>query len=414
MQHVSLRDRRTIVTGTVLFSLFLTSCLSALGRDRLPDDIPLSGGRVTAAASPTPAPKPDVTASPANEKPATDNADTIKKEKRFSIVPIPIPINSPTFGTGMVLGVGLVMKLDEKDMKSRPSSFALITAFTNNGTRGVALAGKVYFAQNKYQSRLAVGTGRAVYEYFGIGRLPDRPAVSTTIRQTGRMIFAEFMRNVGKDIFVGARYQYRRLTAHLGDKTTPGGFEIPAIDLLSTTAAIGFRVERDLRDNEFYPTKGSVFSFQGDFFGKPLGSVRTYQSYAVNYNGYRSIGNKQVIAYRGSACAVSDDAPFYDLCFYGSRSDLRGYTAGEFQNRRMFATQVEYRRELKWRLGVVGFAGVGGVARRLSDFRSDELLPAAGVGLRFIVDKKNHINYRIDLGFGRAGHTLTMSIAEAF
>ena len=93
---------------------------------------------------------------------------------------------------------------------------------------------------------------------------------------------------------------------------------------------------------------------------------------------------------------------------------MRGYTSGEFQNRRMFATQAEYRRELKGKFGVVAFGGIGGIAKRWNAFRSDELLPAVGAGLRFTLDKKNHINYRIDLGVGRAGRTLSIGVGEAF
>ena len=72
------------------------------------------------------------------------------------------------------------------------------------------------------------------------------------------------------------------------------------------------------------------------------------------------------------------------------------------------------RRELPKRLGVVAFAGIGGVANRWNAFRSDEFLPAAGAGLRFKLDKKNHINYRIDWAIGRAGRTLSIGIGEAF
>ena len=78
----------------------------------------------------------------------------------------------------------------------------------------------------------------------------------------------------------------------------------------------------------------------------------------------------------------------------------------------MFATQAEYRRELKWRLGFVAFAGVGGVAPKWSDLKT--LLPAAGAGLRFKLDKTNNINYRVDLGFGRTGYTVSVSVTEAF
>jgi hypothetical protein len=57
---------------------------------------------------------------------------------------------------------------------------------------------------------------------------------------------------------------------------------------------------------------------------------------------------------------------------------------------------------------------LGGVAGRWNEFRSDQLLPAAGVGLRFNLDRVNHINYRVDVGYGRAGRTLSISVGEAF
>ena len=114
------------------------------------------------------------------------------------------------------------------------------------------------------------------------------------------------------------------------------------------------------------------------------------------------------------ACSANGSVPFYDLCLYGYNSDVRGYTTGQFQNRRMFATQAEYRLEWRKRLGFVAFGGVGGIGRTWGDFRSDQLLPGGGAGLRFNLDKKNHINYRIDLAFGREGHTLSIGVGEAF
>jgi outer membrane protein assembly factor BamA len=233
------------------------------------------------------------------------------------------------------------------------------------------------------------------------------------MKQSGSVFFGEFMRNFGKQIFVGPRFQYRRLTASLGSTPPPGGFQIPQIDITSRTSALGVHIQRDLRDHVFYPRTGSLFDIKADFFGKWIGSNRTYQSYVVSYNGYHSLSKKRVLAYRAMACGVTDAAPFYDLCFYG-RNDLRGYTAGEFQDRRQFATQVELRQELPYRLGLVGFAGVGGIARRWDEIEWNKLLPAGGVGLRFKLDKTNHINYRIDLGYGRNGPTVTFSVTEAF
>ena len=377
----------------------------------------VSTDQQTTGSAPKPSPSPAASPNKIDadkKKPDDDASPDPGKAKRGSLLVVPIPIISPTFGSGLVLGLGYVFRLKTSDKISPLSTVAGAAAFTSSGTRGGVIAAHLYFAENKYQTTVAFGKGRAIYDYYGIGVKPGQPSRSVSLRQGGTILFAEFMANLWKDIFIGPRYQYRKLTSSNNGIITPGGFEVPPFDLESTSAALGFHLQRDRRDNAFYPTKGSVWNITADFFAKPLGSRREYQVYKASYNGYLSIGQKQVLAYRGSVCSVSERTPFFDLCMYGSSSDLRGYTMGQYQDRRMFAAQTEYRRELWWRLGFAAFAGFGGVAQHWNEFHFNELLPAAGVGLRFKLDKKDHINYRIDLGYGRSGHTLTMSVTEAF
>ena len=85
----------------------------------------------------------------------------------------------------------------------------------------------------------------------------------------------------------------------------------------------------------------------------------------------------------------------------------------------MFATQAEYRlnipsQKFLGRFGAVAFGGVGGVEKQFSDIAWEDLLPAGGGGIRFRLTKKDHINFRIDYGIGKVGHTLSMGIGEAF
>jgi hypothetical protein len=350
--------------------------------------------------------------SPAKQK--KDDPTKPKKQKRGSFIIAPIPISSPAFGSGLLLITSYVFKFDEQDKTSPPSWIGMAGAFTNNGTRGLVLGGRLYLKENKYQTTFAVAKGRANLDFFGVGRIPGRLPVSVPLRMAGTIFFGEAMRNVWRNIFVGPRYQYRRLSANIDGPPRPGGFEVPALDIKSTSAAMGVHVQRDLRDSTFYPTKGSLFDFTGDFFAPAFGSRRTYQTYKIAYNGFREMAARQVLAYRVMACSANGSVPFYDLCLYGFSSDLRGYTTGQFQDRRMFATQAEYRIELRKRLGVVAFGGVGGTARRWGTFRSDQLLPAIGAGLRFNLDKKNHINYRVDFAIGREGHTISIGVGEAF
>ena len=372
----------------------------------------VAGGNEVAANAEAKQPSP--AAKPARTKQDKDDKGKPKKQKRGQLIIAPIPISSPAVGSGLVLAVGYVFNFSQKDKLSPPSTLGLVGAYTSSGTRAGGLGGRLYFSENKYQTAFALVKGRVNFDFFGIGRIPGRESISVPLKMGGTILLGEFMRNVGRSIFIGPRYQRRDLYARLDGPQTPGGFEIPAIDVQSVTSALGFHVQRDKRDSTFYPTKGSLLNFTGDFFDESLGSKRQYQNYKVGYNGYHQVGEKQILAYRGMICSANQNVPFYDLCFFGVNSDLRGYTGGEFQNRRMFATQAEYRRELSGRFGLVAFGGVGGVARRWNAFRTDELLPAAGAGLRFKLDKKNHINYRIDFAYGREGHTLSIGVGEAF
>ena len=127
-----------------------------------------------------------------------------------------------------------------------------------------------------------------------------------------------------------------------------------------------------------------------------------------------------MIAFRGMACAAAGDrVPIYDLCLFGAANDIRGYTAGRYQDRRMFAAQGEYRlmfpstglREVSawWRSPDSAPSG-----RKFSEIASDDLLPGGGAGARFRLLKKYPINFRVDYGSGKGGHTLTIGILEAF
>jgi hypothetical protein len=63
---------------------------------------------------------------------------------------------------------------------------------------------------------------------------------------------------------------------------------------------------------------------------------------------------------------------------------------------------------------VVAFFGVGAVADKFSDIGAGDLLPGGGGGLRFRLLKKYPVNFRIDYGQGKDGHTLSIGVMEAF
>ena len=91
------------------------------------------------------------------------------------------------------------------------------------------------------------------------------------------------------------------------------------------------------------------------------GSKYSFQSYRFTFNKYGRLSEKQVLAYNLFICGTGGTPPFYGNCIYGTNNELRGYTAGQYLDRYMFATQLEYRLTLPKRFGLVAFGGIGEV-----------------------------------------------------
>jgi hypothetical protein len=80
----------------------------------------------------------------------------------------------------------------------------------------------------------------------------------------------------------------------------------------------------------------------------------------------------------------------------------------------MLSFQAEWRSELWWRFGAAVFVGAGSVAPDFGDFAWKDTLPSGGVGLRFVLAKKNHVNLRMDYAWGKNSSAFYMSVGEVF
>jgi hypothetical protein len=157
---------RAVSVLTLVLILALAECMTAVGQSPLPTD---QTNEVRQEPVPADQSK-DHTPISATQK--DQETDKKKTEKRGSLVIAPIPISSPAFGSGLLLITGYVFKLNENDKTSPPSWLGGAGAFTNNGTRALVLGARLYFKENKYQTTMAVGKGRANLDFFGIGRIP--------------------------------------------------------------------------------------------------------------------------------------------------------------------------------------------------------------------------------------------------
>jgi len=287
---------------------------------------------------------------------------------------------------------------------------------TNNGSRGFAAYADLYMKQKTYRVSAAYVRGNLNYNLYGVGLIAGKAGLKLPLSQTGQVLRAEALRRVGWDFFLGLRFWtgssdiVKRATSETSTVTDP-----PDLGLHTALRALGLRLNRETTPNRFHPTSGTLLDFTSDFFSEALGSKYTFQAYRFTFNKYGSISEKQVLAYNLFVCGTGGTPPFYANCIYGANNELRGYTAGRYIDRYMFATQLEYRLSLPKRFGLVGFGGVGEVAPGGSHaFRINSLLPGAGGGVRFQLSKIYRVNVRADFARGKDTWTWSMGVGEAF
>jgi hypothetical protein len=361
------------------------------------------------AATPSLGQKPEENTSPTEKKES--------KEKRHagSIVIAPLPLVSPAIGTGIIPIVGYIFPISKNDKLSPPSTIGAGGLITNNGTRAWVLGGQLFLKENTYEITAGYAHGNLNYSLYGIGLAAANAGLTLPLEQSGHGFFGEALRRIAWKFFVGPRFSDG--DSFLTVRPTSGKIPPlpPDLGIHTTLRALGIRVVRDTRPDHFYPVSGSKVEFTADFFSEALGSKYTFQHYKFNYDKFVSLAKNQVLAYDLYICDTGGQPPFYANCIYGTASELRGYTAGRYIDRHMYATQLEYRLSLPKRFGLAGFAGVGEVVPGASQiFRSNQLLPAVGGGPRFVLSPKYHVNLRTDFARGKDSWTWSMGVGEAF
>jgi len=345
-----------------------------------------------------------------------DKKDDQKKEKkhRGSIVVAPLPLVSPAIGSGIIPVVGYIFPFSKNDTVSPPSTIGAVGLISNNGTHGFGVGAQLFLKHDTYEVTSGYARGNLNYNLYGVGIIAGDAGLKLPLEQTGHLFLGEVLRRVVWKIFVGPRFvdgnSLLTLKSSTGDSPPP-----PDVGLHTALRAIGIRVVRDTRPNRFYPTSGTKLEFTADFFTQSLGSKYSFQRYKTSFDKFMSLSKSQVLAYDFYLCDTGGDPPFYGNCIYGTSNELRGYTAGRYLDRHMFATQLEYRLSLPKRFGLAGFAGVGEVVPGESQLlRSNNLLPAVGGGPRFVLSPAYHVNLCADFARGKNSWTWSMGVGEAF
>ena len=343
------------------------------------------------------------------EDAAADEGD--KPAKPFSIVAMPIPVSNPAIGNGLAVAALGIFTHD----KAAPPWVTGLGGMYADSRSWAAFAGQqANLRQDAVRLTLGGGVGDFHLDFYGIGAVAGDRNHAIPIGQKGGGLIAAALFRVRPHSYLGVRYRgvAVKTTLDLTELPFPD-LELPQVEMDSASSALGLAAEYDSRDSQFGPREGAYVTADWLVAGAALGSDFDYDRLQLAANAYRALSDKAVIAARLSICDSGDGAPFFDLCLFGQNNDLRGYDPGRYRDHTLAAVQVEYRRDLFWRIGAVAFAGVGGVAPSFDKLGST-LLPAAGVGLRLKASKAHRVNASIDFAFGEDSQAFYFYIGEAF
>ncbi len=354
---------------------------------------------------------------PLHADPTDDELDPIVEKaalaaRATSRLIVPVPLAGPQIGAG--LAIGAVWFYSPRGSE-RPWTTGVAGLASSNGSWGVGGQHSMTLGGNRYRVDITAAYGQFNTQFFGVGSEAGQTNESIGITQTPLLFQGQATMRVANNLFVGPRLRYLDMQTVVRDpESVPPDFDISDIEEERHIVAIGPVVNFDHTDGSLNPRSGTKINGQWLFSLTALGSSADYNKANLTINHYVDVDDKTVVGFRGSLCAASTDAPFFDLCLFGSSANLRGYPNGQFRDRASWAVQTEWRRHLGGRWGVVAFAGLGGVAPSLGDIGDSTLLPAAGGGVRFEVSSEYRVNVRVDGAVGRNSQALYLSLGEAF
>jgi hypothetical protein len=364
-----------------------------------------------AAAQQAPAPDPERAGPRASAPPEAQ-----KKKKKRDLLVAPVPISSPTTGTGLAVG-GVAFYNPNQEPRQWVSGAGAV--YTDRGTKGIAGFHSMSFGHDRFRFKAILSYIEAQNRFYGIGAEAGDRAERVELGNKQLVVQLQGQMRVFEHGFAGLRYHLGTNAAVIEppkEDAPPVSTLPPSADQLhSTLSVIGPVLTYDSRDSGNQPRRGAYASMTWMFGIKALGDSFTHDKLQLAGNLYFPFGEKTVLATRASLCSATGEVPYYDLCLFGSGPDLRGYEGGRYRDRSSWAVQGELRQHIAGRFGGVVFFGLGGIAPAAGEILDNSnLLPSAGIGVRYRPFKDNDVQLRLDFALGKNDHGIYIGISEAF
>jgi hypothetical protein len=330
--------------------------------------------------------------------------DSLRK-KSIKILPVPAFGYSPE--TKTYIGAVSLFNLDfYKDSFTRNSNAKIEFNYTWNNQMILESGWNYFFKQEKWFTKGLIRYAQYPDSYFGIGI--NTPNSNKLIFNSNRFISDVFLlKKIGHQLFTGINIKY---ISYSKIKTEQPNLRYPELKA-NKTFGMGYSIIKDARNNILSPTEGHYF-FANSVYNF---AQKNYLELILDYRFYKHWNNKLISATRIFNDFNFGTIPFYDLAFLGGDQFVRGYFFGRYRDQHLSTIQQELRIPIYWRFGLATFGGLSSLYSSNHPFSINNIKYNYGLGLRFLVDKKDKTNLRIDYAFGANNNRgFYISFGESF
>jgi outer membrane protein assembly factor BamA len=326
--------------------------------------------------------------------------DSLKKVK---ILPVPTIGYSPE--TKTYIGVVSLFTFNlYNDTITRTSNAKVEINYTWNKQLILETEWNYFFKDEKWFTKGKMSYSSYPDYYYGVGT--NTPDSNKLLYNSNRIVFeVSVLKKVGRKFFTGANVKYLNyqnvnyIGSHSYSELTD-----------HSTFGVGYTLLSDSRDNLLTPTKGFYFNLNVGYNF----SEQNYGEASVDLRHYKTWGDKYTWANRLINEFNFGTPAFYDYAFLGGDKFVRGYNYGRYRDKNLTSFQTEIRLPLIWRFGMAAFGGLSNLYNS-SNLNLKETKPNYGLGLRFLVDKHDKTNLRLDYAIGGEGNTgFYISFGESF
>ena len=329
-----------------------------------------------------------------------------------------LPLVARSIETDWSVGVAasFTFRFNRADTSTRTSNTQALLLYSLRKQFIAAINGAAYLPGERYILNYQLSYSYFPDKFWGLGKnAPDKNEEAYIFKQY--YTYLHLQRKLKNRFFLGLLYEYQRLLTI--DYQAGGLFDqsdVPGRYPYSISGA-GLSLTLDSRNNAFAPDGGSFFQVLFNHFNPTLGSDFRYTNYVIDARQFVPVFKKQVLALQAYGFFNSGNTPLRSLATFGGANSMRGFYDGRYRSKNQVVLQAEYRAPLFWRLGAVGFAGVGNVSDLVSELNFSDLKYSYGGGLRVALNKRERLNLRIDYGWGHGESTsngLYFQLGEAF